>query len=44
MLEKIAESVEKYPLRTAYKVGGESITYRELWEKANAKAEQLREE
>ena len=44
VLEKIAESVEKYPLRTAYKVGDKSIIYRELWEKANAKAGQLREE
>ena len=44
VLDKIAESVEKYPLRIAYKVGSKSITYRELWEKANIKAEQLREE
>ena len=44
VLDKIAESVEKYPLRTAYKVGDRSITYRELWEKANVKAGQLRGE
>jgi D-alanine--poly(phosphoribitol) ligase subunit 1 len=44
VLDKIAESVEKYPLRTVYKVGDKSITYRELWKKANVKAEQLREE
>ena len=44
VLEKIAESVEKYPLRTAYKVGDKSITYRELWEKAKEKAQTLRKE
>ena len=42
VLDKIAENAEKYPLRTAYRVNGRSITYRELWEKAKEKAQTLR--
>ncbi len=42
VLEKIAEAVNKYPMRTAYKAGGRSITYRELWAKANDCAQNLR--
>lgn len=44
VLEKIAEAVNKHPLRAAYKAGGRSITYRELWDKANECAQRLRKE
>ena len=44
VLDKLAENVEKYPLRTAYRVNGRSMTYRELWGKAKEKAQSLREE
>ena len=44
VLDKIAENAEKYPQRTAYRVNGRSMTYRELWEKAKEKAQTLRKE
>ena len=44
VLDKIAEAVNKYPLRAAYKAGGRSITFRELWEKANDSSQRLRKE
>ena len=44
VLDKIEESVRKNPQRTAYKVNNKSITYRELWEKANLKADLLKKE
>jgi D-alanine--poly(phosphoribitol) ligase subunit 1 len=44
VLDKIAETVRKDPHRTAYKVNHESITYGELWEKANFNAQILARE
>ncbi len=44
VLDKIAEAVKKNPHRTAYKNNGESITYKELWEKASFNAQILARE
>ncbi len=44
VLDKIAEEVRKNPHRTAYKSNGESITYKELWEKASFNAQILARE
>lgn len=38
VLKKIAETVRNNPRRIAYKVNNKSITYKELWEKANLNA------
>ena len=43
-LEKIANSVRTNSQRTAYKVNSKSITYKELWEQANIRAEHLARE
>ena len=42
MLKKIKRVVEKTPNKIAYKVNDKSITYKELWNRANEYADLLK--